>query len=117
MGRELVESFVPSFAPRPSHRALARIRARYHYLVQAGYTGLFMLPWNRRRYTLPSPLPGIAILLAQAPLVAAVEVARHVSPAVDRRWQAAKYRRWERWTQWQAADASAAFDAGRALRR
>ena len=62
-GAELVESFVPAFAPKPGQRGLNRLRAGYHYRVQAGYSGLFMLPWNRKRYDLPSPAPGMALLL------------------------------------------------------
>jgi hypothetical protein len=67
IGSELVESFVPAFAPKLGHRGFERLRAGYHYRLQAGYSGLFMLPWNRRRYDLPSPGLGIALLLARAP--------------------------------------------------
>lgn len=117
VGSELVESFVPAFAPRPAQRRLDRLRARYHYEVQAGFTGLFMLPWNRRRYRLPSPLPGVAILLLRAPLIAVVEIVRRLVPGVDARWQAAAMRRWERWLAWQSAGKAAEFRAANPLRR
>jgi hypothetical protein len=68
VGAELVESFVPAFRPREHHHGINRMRAYYHYWLQAGYSGLFMFPWNRRRYDLPSPLPGIDVLLARAQL-------------------------------------------------
>ncbi|WP_193044344.1 oxygenase MpaB family protein [Mycolicibacterium baixiangningiae] len=116
-GTELVESFVPAFEPTPAHKGLARIRAEYHYRVQAGYLGLYMLPWNRRRYRLPSALPGIALLLAKAPLIAALELTRRLSPQVDRRWQLANLRRWERWLEWQSAGRAATFEAAAPLRR
>jgi hypothetical protein len=116
-GAELVESFVPAFAPRAAHRGLARLRAQYHYRVQAGYLGLYMLPWNRRRYRLPSALPGIAVLLLRSPLVLAVELARRVSGRVDRRWQHVNMARWERWLRWQSAGAAATFEAAVPLRR
>lgn len=116
-GAELVESFVPAFAPTPAHQGLQRLRAAYHYRVQAGYLGLYMLPWNRRRYRLPSALPGIALLLARAPVVAALELARRVSPRIDRTWQQANLRRWERWLEWQSSGKAAKFEAATPLRR
>lgn len=76
-----------------------------------------MLPWNRRRYRLPSALPGIAVLLAKAPLILALELTRRLSPRVDRRWQHANLRRWERWLDWQSAGKAAKFEAAAALRR
>ena len=116
-GAELVESFVPAFAPKPDQRGLNRLRAAYHYRVQAGYSGLFMLPWNRKRYDLPSPAPGMALLLLRAPLIAGVEVARRVIPGVDRRWQRFALRRWERWYRWQSGGKDAEFEAAVPLRR
>jgi hypothetical protein len=116
-GTELVESFVPAFAPTPAHRGLQRLRAEYHYRVQAGYLGLYMLPWNRRRYRLPSALPGILLLVVRFPVILALETARRVSPRVDRRWQAWNLRRWERWLTWQSAGKAAAFEAAAPLRR
>lgn len=116
-GTELVQSFVPAFAPRPGQRGLERLRAEYHQKVQAGFTGLFMLPWNRRRYDLPSPLPGIALLAARAPLIAGVEVARRMVPGVDRRWQKFSVDRWERWHRWQSGGKAAEFTAATPLRR
>jgi hypothetical protein len=116
-GSELVESFVPAFAPKPTQRGRDRLRAGYHYRVQAGYSGLFMLPWNRRRYELPSPIPGIALLLARAPLVAGVEVARRIVPGLDERWQRFGLSRWERWYRWQSGGRAAEFTAATPLRR
>ena len=116
-GTELVESFVPAFAPKPGQRGAERLRAEYHYRLQAGYAGLFMLPWNRRRYQLPSPALGMALLFARAPLVAGVEIARRVVPGIDDRWQRFGLRRWERWYSWQSGGKAATFDAAIPLRR
>lgn len=116
-GRELVQSFVPAFEPKPHHRGRDRMRAYYHFYLQAGYAGLFMLPWNRRKYAMPTAIPGIAVLLAQFPAVLAAELARRVHPRIDERWQAFSYRRWERWAEWQAAGKRAEFDAAKGLRR
>ncbi len=117
LGAELVEGFVPSFEPGPDVRGLARVRARYHLQVQAGYTRLFMLPWNRRHYRLPSGLPGLALLVGRAPVIAAVEAARRLSPAVDRWWQNGQMRRWRRWHAWHLGQREERFDAGKQLRR
>lgn len=116
-GTELVESFVPAFEPAPNHRGLARLRAEYHYRVQAGYLGLYMLPWNRRRYRLPSAVPGILLLLARSPVIFALELARRFSTGVDVRWQRANLRRWENWLRWQSDGKAAAFEAAVPLRR
>lgn len=116
-GAELVESFVPAFTPKSGLRGLDRVRAEYHYRLQAGYSGLFMLPWNRRRYDLPSPGPGMAMLFARAPLIAGVEVARRVIPGVDARWQEYALRRWQRWYEWQSGGRAAQFEAAVPLRR
>lgn len=116
-GAELVESFVPAFAPKPGQRGLDRLRAGYHYRVQAGYSGLFMLPWNRRRYDLPSPALGMALLIGRAPLIAGVEVARRIVPGLDDRWQRFGMSRWERWYRWQSGGRSAEFEAATPLRR
>ena len=116
-GTELVESFVPAFAPTRAHRGLARLRAEYHYRVQAGYLGLYMLPWNRRRYRLPSAVPGILLLLLRSPVILALELARRASGRVDRRWQRANLSRWENWLRWQSDGKAAAFEAAAPLRR
>lgn len=116
-GTELVESFVPAFSPKSGQRGIERIRANFHYRVQAGYAGLFMLPWNRRRYDLPAAGAGIALLLLRAPLIAAIEVARRVIPGLDKRWQRFAHHRWERWYQWQSGGKAAEFKAAVPLRR
>jgi hypothetical protein len=116
-GTELVESFVPAFAPAASQSGMARLRAEYHYRVQAGYLGLYMLPWNRRRYRLPSALPGITLLLLRSPLIVVMELIRRASPGVDRRWQQANVRRWDAWLKWQSAGKAAGFEAAVPLRR
>ncbi len=117
IGAELVESFVPAFAPKSAQRGLDRVRAGFHYRLQAGYAGLFMLPWNRRRYELPSPAAGIAMLVARMPLVAAIEVLRRLVPGVDQRWQRFGLTRWERWYRWQSGGRVAKFEAATPLRR
>ena len=117
LGPELVEAFVPSFTPPAGARTSDRLRARFHLQLQAGYTRLFMLPWNRRHYALPSGLPGAALLVGRAPLIAAAEIARRFSPELDRHWQESSMRRWQRWHAWYLGQEEERFDAGRELRR
>lgn len=116
-GTELIESFVPAFEPRPDQHGLQRLRALLHLNIQAGYTRLFMLPWNRRHYRLPAPWLGLALLLARAPLIVVLEVARRISPAVDRAWQRRSVRAWERWQRWAAQRKPEQYNATNPLRR
>ncbi len=57
------------------------------------------------------------MLLARAPLVAAVEVLRRLVPGVDGRWQRFGMARWERWHRWQTRGRPARFEAATPLRR
>lgn len=116
-GAELVESFVPSFAPRREHTGIQRWRAQMHLHVQAGYARLYMLPANHRRYDMPSPWPGLMFLFARAPLISALEILRRISPAVDRAWQRSSVRSWERWHRWAGENKSEQFVAAVPLRR
>jgi hypothetical protein len=59
----------------------------------------------------------MALLMARAPLIAGVEIARRVVPGVDRRWQRFSLERWERWYRWQSGGKAATFDAAIPLRR
>ena len=117
LGPELVEGFVPSFEPADDVHGLSRLRALYHLHLQAGYTRLIMLPWNRRKYRLPSGIPGLLLLVSRAPFVAVIEIARRLSPAIDRRWQDGQMRRWRRWHTWHIGQREERFDAGKQLRR
>ncbi|WP_425476188.1 oxygenase MpaB family protein [Gordonia oleivorans] len=115
-GAELVESFVPGFAPRPDMSRRDRLRAWYHLQAQSGYARLFMLPQNRRRFDLPAGWIGVAILLAQVPPRLVGEVLRRVIPGVDERLQRWSVANWERWHSWQS-DRPAEFAAPSELRR
>ena len=117
VGSELVESFVPAFAPLPDHRGVQRLRARMHLHIQAAYARLFMQSRNRKRYRLPSPWLGLAVLLARVPLIWLLEIARRVSPAIDRAWQRTSVHAWERWLRWSSQRTPAQFRAAAPLRR
>ena len=117
IGAELVESFVPAFAPLPQFRGVQRLRALLHLHIQAAYARLFMLPANRRRYRLPSPWLGMAVLFGRVPFIWSLELARRISPAADRAWQRASVRAWERWLVWSAQRKPAQYRAAEPLRR
>ena len=117
IGAELVESFVPAFAPLPHYRGAQRIRAQLHLHVQAAYARLFMLPANRKRYRLPSPWLGLALLLIRVPLIVTLEIARRISPTADRAWQRVSVHAWERWLSWSSQRKPAQYKAAEPLRR
>jgi hypothetical protein len=117
IGAELVESFVPAFAPLPEYRGLQRVRAQMHLHVQAAYARLFMLPANRKRYQLPSPWIGLALLLFRVPLIWTLEIARRLSPAADLAWQRVSVHAWERWLGWSSQRKPAQYKAAAPLRR
>ena len=117
IGSELVESFVPAFAPLPHYRGAQRIRAQLHLHVQAAYARLFMLPANRKRYRLPSPWLGLALLLIRVPLIVTLEIARRISPTADRAWQRVSVHAWERWLSWSSQRKPPQYKAAEPLRR
>ena len=117
IGAELVESFVPAFAPLPEYRGVERMRAKLHLHVQAAYARLFMLPANRKRYRLPSPWIGLALLMFRVPIIWTLEIARRISPAADRAWQRASVHAWERWLGWSSQRKPAQYKAVAPLRR
>jgi hypothetical protein len=117
VGAELVESFVPAFAPLPEQRGPERLRAQMHLHIQAAYARLFMLPANRKRYRLPSPWIGLALLLFRIPVILILEIARRISPAADRAWQRCSVHAWERWLLWSSQRKPAQYKATASLRR
>jgi hypothetical protein len=88
-----------------------------HLHVQAAYARLFMLPANRKRYQLPSPWIGLALLLFRVPLIWTLEIARRLSPAADLAWQRISVHAWERWLGWSSQRKPAQYRAAAPLRR
>ena len=76
-----------------------------------------MAPGTRRRYQLPRPLPGLALVAARAPLISAAELAGHASPAVARWRERRSVRRRETWYADHMAGREAQFEAQSQLRR
>lgn len=116
-GRELIESFPAAFAPRPDQRGVDRLRARYTHSMYAAYTTLFMSPVTRAKYDMPSPFPGILLVIARWPLLTVAEYVRRVSPRADRLWERFTTKHRESWYRAQMEGRQAAFDAHGGLRR
>ena len=79
-GTELVESFVPAFAPKASQSRIERMRAAYHYRVQAGYSGFVHAAVEPPPLRPAVPGAGHGATGGRAPLIAGVEVVRRVVP-------------------------------------
>jgi len=75
-GRELVESFRPGVRATDRQRGLNRLRAQFHFRLQAGFTGLFMLPVETAAPRDPVTAAGIAFLLLRRRFIVALEVLR-----------------------------------------
>ncbi|SFA61568.1 hypothetical protein SAMN05444374_11828 [Rhodococcoides kroppenstedtii] len=116
-GRELVESYPASFAPRPGQRGLARLRARYNHGIHGAYTVLFMNPATRSRYRMPPVFPWILLVLARYPLLTLLEIARRTVPGVPGVVEHVAVAHRSRWYRAQMDGREADFDANGALRR
>src|SRR5664280_2987468 len=72
-GAELIESFPKAFRPKPGLTGRAWLAAHYDSLVIDGMVSYLMAPGTRKRYDMPPPLPGLMLLVARTPLIAARE--------------------------------------------
>jgi hypothetical protein len=93
-GRELVESYLPAFAPKPGSGLRKRIRDEFNYRAQIGYTRFWSLPWTYRRHEMPNPWPWALHPLAQFPFVLTLETLRRLVPPLDE--AADRVQRWRR---------------------
>ncbi|MUM18888.1 hypothetical protein BI330_19800 [Mycobacterium sp. CBMA 623] len=110
-GRQLIESFVPSFSPAPNARLGDRLRAAAHLRVQAAHARLYVRARIRRQHHIPAPGIGLVYLAARIPLTLALEAARRVCPPVDRLWQSINMHAWERWHAWALGNETEQFTA------
>lgn len=116
-GAELIESFPAAFAPRDGHTGLRRMREHYNSRIYAAYSAMFMMPWTRRTYDMPSAFPAIVWIVVRLPLVTIVETARRVCPPISRVHERVMRRHRENWHAAQMEGREATFDTGRGLRR
>jgi hypothetical protein len=93
-GAELVESYLPAFAPKPGSPWRKRLRDEFNYRAQIGYTRFWSLPWTYRRHQMPNPWPWALHPLAQFPFVLTLETLRRLLPPLDE--AADRVQRWRR---------------------
>jgi hypothetical protein len=93
-GEELVESYLPAFAPNPGSPLTKRIRDELNYRTQIGYTRFWMLPASYRRHQMPQPWPWALHPVIQFPFVFSLETARRLLPPLD--GAADRVQRWRR---------------------
>jgi hypothetical protein len=93
-GKELVESYLPAFAPQPGTPLRKRLRDELNYRAQIGYTRFWMLPASYRRHEMPNPWPWALHPLAQFPVVLTLESFRRLLPPLDS--AADRVQRWRR---------------------
>ncbi|MFZ2510906.1 MAG: oxygenase MpaB family protein [Gordonia sp. (in: high G+C Gram-positive bacteria)] len=115
-GAELIESFPAAFQVTGA-TGLAKLRGKYNAAMYAAYSSMYMFPWTRRKYDMPSPLPGLLLIVARLPLVAATETLRRICPPFSRWHERVMCRHRESWHAMQMAGRSADFSHGKGLRR
>ncbi len=93
-GEELVESYLPAFAPKPGTPLRKRIRDELNYRAQIGYTRFWMLPATYGRHEMPKPWPWALHPVVQFPFVFGLETLRRVLPPLD--VAADRVQRWRR---------------------
>jgi hypothetical protein len=96
-GEELVESYLPAFAPKPGSPMRKRIRDELNYRVQIGYTRFWMLPLTYRRHEMPNPWPWALHPVMQFPFVLGLETVRRLVPPLDHAADRVQRGRREHW--------------------
>jgi hypothetical protein len=116
-GAELIESFPRAFAPKPGLKGRARLTAHYNSLIIDGLVNYLMAPGTRKRYDVPSPMPGLLLLAGRAPLIAARELAGRAHPRIGAWLEQRSVDHREAWYAQQMDGREAAFEAQSQLRR
>ncbi len=115
-GAELIESFPAAFAKSGS-TGLQRLRGKYNAAMYAAYSSIYMLPTTRLRYRMPSPVPGMLVIVLRLPVVIVVETTRRLSPRFRRLHEKWMCRHRENWHDWQTSGRPAEYAHGKGLRR
>jgi hypothetical protein len=116
-GDELIESYLPAFAPKPGSPWPKRVRDEVEYRALVGYTRFWMLPQSYNSHTMPRAWPWVLLPLLQAPFLLALETLRRLLPPLDRLADRSQRRRRESWYRNQMGDKQAEFMPAEALRR
>ncbi|QBS39367.1 oxygenase MpaB family protein [Nocardia sp. CS682] len=108
-GAELVESYLPAFAPKPGTPWRKRLRDEINYRIQIGYTAVWLPPATYAKHAMPQRFPWILHPIAQAPLIFAWETLRRTIPGVDNLTDQVQCRRREAWYRHEVGDRHAEF--------
>lgn len=116
-GEELVESYLPAFAPKPDTPWAKRIRDEINYRVQIGYTGFWLPPATYARHRMPRRFPWVLHPLVQAPVVFGAEALRRTVPGLDAVADRVQRYRREQWYRNEVGDRDAEFTPVEEFRR
>jgi hypothetical protein len=116
-GDELIESYLPAFAPKDGTGLRKRIRDEIEYRALVGYTRFWMLPQSYNSHAMPRAWPWVVLPILQAPVMLALETLRRLVPALDRLADRNQRRRRESWYRNQMGDRRAEFMPAEQLRR
>ncbi|WP_147128337.1 oxygenase MpaB family protein [Nocardia ninae] len=108
-GAELVESYLPAFAPKPGTPWRKRLRDELNYRIQIGYTAVWLPPATYAKHAMPHRFPWILHPIAQAPLIFTWETLRRTIPGVDNLTDQVQCRRREAWYRHEVGDRHAEF--------
>lgn len=116
-GDELIEAYLPAFAPKAGAPLRKRLRDEVEYRALIGYTRFWMLPKSYGSHDMPRAWPWVVLPLVQAPSLLALESARRVVPALDRLADRNQRRRREAWYRNQMGEQRAEFQPVDTFRR
>lgn len=116
-GKELVESYLPAFKPKPGTPLRKRIRDEFNYRLQIGYTGVWLLPTTYSRHRMPRRMPWVLMPAVAAPVTFVMETVRRMVPRLDEVADVVQRRRREAWYRNEMGDAAAEFTPVEEFRR
>jgi hypothetical protein len=116
-GDELIEAYLPAFAPKRGSALGKRLRDEIEYRALIGYTRFWMLPKSYKSHEMPRAWPWVLLPVLQAPGLLLMESARRLVPALDRVADRNQRRRREAWYRNQMGERSAQFQPAEQLRR
>lgn len=116
-GDELIEAYLPAFAPKTGTSFGKRLRDEIEYRALIGYTRFWMLPKSYKSHRMPRAWPWVVLPMLQAPVLLLMETARRLVPALDRVADGNQRRRREAWYRNQMGDRTAHFQPTEQFRR
>jgi ER-bound oxygenase mpaB/B'/Rubber oxygenase, catalytic domain len=116
-GDELIEAYLPAFAPKTGTSLGKRLRDEIEYRALIGYTRFWMLPNSYKSHQMPRAWPWVVLPVLQAPVLLLMETARRLVPSLDRRADRNQRRRREAWYRNQMGDRAAQFQPAEQFRR